>query len=438
VNENKGYFSGQLEMKKGALFKTGRVVIVLVMAMVIAAVLVTLKPEAERRVPVEKGQLVEVMPARAEKINMLIEAYGTVRPREALKIIAQVRGQIIDVDPTFEEGGFIRKGHLLIQIDPRDYQLEVERRQVQIQQVEAEIKRLHQEVRNLKIRIKIARSDTALANKEVVRLKRLVGKKVVAQSSVDRTEQKYLASFERLQGLKNQLALTGPQKEQLQAQLAMARVLLKEAHLALERTKVVAPFDGWVLEKTIEAGQHVNAGQYLGRIYYDGGLETEVNISVKDLKWFPAGLLDLTALKTDIIFDNDGDRYHWKGRVSRVKAQMEEKTRTLPVVVEIDESLDPAKNLNRQLLRPGIFVTVTIKGREVDNAYVLPRHVVHSGDVVYIVDAEYLKIKPVQVLRTFKDTVIISEGLEDGDLIVKSPLPSAMEGMRVRLKKGNS
>ncbi len=425
-------------MQKGAMFKTARVVIVLVAALVIAVLLVTLKPEAERRVPVEKGRLVEVMPAKAEKINMLIEAYGTVRPREALKIIAQVRGQIIAVDPSFEEGSFIRKGQLLIQIDPRDYELEVEHRQVQILQVQAEVKRLEQEVRNLKNRIKIARSDTALAKKEVVRIKRLAEKKVVSQSNFDRTEQKYLASFERLQGLKNQLALTGPQKEQLNAQLAMARVMLKEARLALERTKITAPFDGWVLEKTIETGQHVNAGQYLGRIYYAGQLETEVNISVKDLKWFPAGLRDLVSLETTITFENDGTRYHWKGRVTRVKAQMEEKTRTLPVVVEIDAPVDAAANPNSHLLRPGVFVTVSIKGREVENAYVLPRHVVHDEDMVYIVDADRLRIQPVRVLRAYKDKVVISKGLVDGDLIVKTPLPSAMEGMRVRLKENNS
>ena len=418
-------------MQKGAMFKTARVVIVLVAALVIAVLLVTLKPEAERRVPVEKGRLVEVMPAKAEKINMLIEAYGTV-------IIAQVRGQIIAVDPSFEEGSFIRKGQLLIQIDPRDYELEVEHRQVQILQVQAEVKRLEQEVRNLKNRIKIARSDTALAKKEVVRIKRLAEKKVVSQSNFDRTEQKYLASFERLQGLKNQLALTGPQKEQLNAQLAMARVMLKEARLALERTKITAPFDGWVLEKTIETGQHVNAGQYLGRIYYAGQLETEVNISVKDLKWFPAGLRDLVSLETTITFENDGTRYHWKGRVTRVKAQMEEKTRTLPVVVEIDAPVDAAANPNSHLLRPGVFVTVSIKGREVENAYVLPRHVVHDEDMVYIVDADRLRIQPVRVLRAYKDKVVISKGLVDGDLIVKTPLPSAMEGMRVRLKENNS
>ncbi len=434
----KGFFSGQADMKKGALFKTVRVVIVLVTALVIAVLLVTLKPEAERRVPVEKGRLVEVMPARAEKVNMLIEAYGTVRPRDALKIIAQVRGQIIAVDPTFEEGGFIHKGQVLIQIDPRDYELEVERRQVQILQVQAEIKRLDQEVRNLKTRIEIARSDTALAKKEMVRLRRLVEKKVVSQSNFDRTEQKYLASFERLQGLKNQLALTGPQKEQLNAQLALARVMLKEARLSLERTKIVAPFDGWVLEKTIETGQHVNAGQYLGRIYDAGGLETEVNIPVKDLKWFPAGLQDLASLETRVAFENDGVRHYWKGRVTRVKAQMEEKTRTLPVVVEIDGPVDTAANPNSHLLRPGMFVTVTIKGREVNHAYVLPRHMVHSGDVVYTMDGEHLKIKPVRVLRAFQDTVVISEGLADGDLIVKTPLPQAMEGMRIRLKENNS
>ena len=45
-----------------------------------------------------------------------------------------------------------------------------------------------------------------------------------------------------------------------------------------------------------------------------------------------------------------------------------------------------------------------------------------------------LKIKPVNILRTYKDSVIVSEGLSDGDLIIKTPLTAASDGMLVRVK----
>ena len=421
-------------MKKGAIFKTIRVFAVILVAIIIAMVLVTLRPEAERRIIEETGRLVEVFTAKAEKVQMYIEAYGTVEPREALKLVAEVRGQIVDISSSFKEGGFVKKGTRLIQIDPRTYKLEVQRRNVQIKQAEAEIKRLQQEVLNLQARIKIAKSDVSLAEGEYFRLKKLIDRKVIAQSTVDKAEQQYLASLQRLQTLENQLALTGPQKEQLLAQRDLTKVLFQEAQLDLERSGIIALFDGWVLEKTVEVGQHVNVGQNVGRIYSAGDLDIEVRIPVKDFKWFPADLNQDAAVEADIIFETDGARRTWNGRVSRIKAEMDDRTRTLPMIVEVDEASGPAENQGSLRLRPGMFVSVKIKGKTVDQAFVLPRYVVYPGNIVYTVEDNRLKIKPVNVLRAYKDSVIVSQGLAEGDQIIKTPLADATDGMLVRVK----
>jgi RND family efflux transporter MFP subunit len=421
-------------MKKGAFFKIIRVVIVLCVSLVFSILLVRLKPEAERQLPVDTGRLVEVMPVKAQQVSLYVEAYGTVRPRESLRLVAEVRGQIVDIDPSFEEGSFIRRGTTLIRIDPRNYQLAVNRRKVQIKQVEAEIKRLQQEVVNFEARIKIAESDVTLAKNEYSRLKQLIDRKVIAQSQLDKTEQAYLASLARLQTLENQLALTDPQYEQLIAQRDMNRVLLQEAKLDLERTGIMAPFDGWALEKAVEKRQHVNAGQYLGKIYNAGELEIEVRIPVKDFKWLPDSMDKNPSADADIIFTSGETQYIWKGRVTRIKAQMEEKTRTLPVIVEVDETLTVATTDGSLRLRPGMFVNVKIKGSEINPAYVLPRYVVYPENVVYTVQEDRIIIKPVNILRSYKETVIIDGGLSDGDLIIKSPISSASEGMRVRLQ----
>jgi RND family efflux transporter MFP subunit len=421
-------------MKKGAAFKTIRVFVVILAAIIIAAVLVILRPKAERRVVEDKGRLVEVFAARAQNVQMVIEAYGTVKPREELLLVAEVRGQIVATDATFEEGNFVTQGTRLIQIDPRTYELELQRRNVQIKQAQAELKRLEQEILNLQARIDIAKSDVSLAKADYFRLKKLIDRKVIAQSTLDKSEQQYLASLERLQALENQLALTGPQKEQLLAQRDMARVMFETAKLDLERSVIVAPFDGWVLAKTIEVGQHVTIGQSLGRIYSAGELEIEARIPVKDFKWLPAELNGGARIEADVIFDNQGARIIWNGYVTRVKAQMDDKTRTLPVIIEVDPTSNSGESKNPLRLRPGMFVTARIKGKEVSQAFVLPRYVVYPGDRVYTVDGDHLKIKSVEVLRAFKDSVIVSQGITDGEQVIKTPLSDATDGMLVRIK----
>jgi multidrug resistance efflux pump len=422
-------------MKKGVAFKTIRAVLVLGIAIIISVLLVRLSPKAERQIPVETGRLVEVMPVKAETLTMTVESFGTVEPREKLKLVAEVRGQIVDMHPSYREGGFVQQGSVLIEIDPRNYQLEVERRRVQVSQAQAELRRLQQEVVNLGASIKIARSDAALARKEVLRLKTLSGKKVVAQTTLDQAEQRYLGSLERLQSFENQLALTGPLKEQFEAQRDMAKVMLRQAELDLERSRIVAPFDAWILERIIEKGQHVNSGQLLGSIYRDAAFDLEVRIPVRDLKWLPTDINRGDPLLADVILTIDEKRYVWKGRVVRIKAHMEEKTRTLPVVVEVEEALASGSDRSLFPLRPGMFVMVKIKGKQIGRAFTLPRYVVYPGDVVYIFQDNRLKIKPVHILRSFKDSVIVDKGLSDGELIIKTPLSAATEDMRVRLKE---
>jgi RND family efflux transporter MFP subunit len=210
--------------------------------------------------------------------------------------------------------------------------------------------------------------------------------------------------------------------------------MFAEAKLDLERSAIVAPFDGWVLEKTIEVGQHVTIGQSMGRIYSAGELDIEVRIPVKDFKWLPAELNAAAGIEAEVIFENHDARQTWSGRVSRVKAEMDDKTRTLSVVIEVDAISDSGENRNALRLRPGMFVTVKIKGKDVEQAFVLPRHVVYPGDMVYAVEGDRLKIKSVNILRTYKDSVIVSQGLSDGDRIIKTPLAAATDGMLVRVK----
>ncbi|MBW2568989.1 MAG: efflux RND transporter periplasmic adaptor subunit [Deltaproteobacteria bacterium] len=420
-------------MKKGFMFKSMRVVVVLALSLTVAALLVTLRPKAKHQVKTETGRLVEIMSVKSEDLNMIIDGYGTVKPRETLKLAAEIKGQVFDVDSSFKEGSFIKKGAVLIKIDPRIYRLEVDRQKIQIEQTEAEIKKLRQEIKNFDASIKITKANAALARNDFERLKKLSIKNVVAQATLDQAEQRYLASLERLQGFENQLNLTGPLKERLEAQLDMGKVMLCQAKLDLEKTDIIAPFDGWVLIKDVEKGRYVNAGQYIGSVYSDGALDVEIRIPTKDIKWFVTDWKQDAMPDVEIIFRGNNSPHKWRGRVARIKAQVDEKTRTLPVVVEIDRNSIKDKTRGGVQLRPGTFVTALIKGKKIKQVFVLPRYVIHAGDMVYIMTDNRLKIRPVNILRKVRDSVYIDKGLSDGELVVKSPLSGVVDGMKVRI-----
>ena len=323
----------------------------------------------------------------------------------------------------------------MVTIDPRDYELAVRRAKAGIRQAQAGLDHLEQDVRNLNASLELARSDVKLALAEVQRLKKLAGKDMTSQSVLDKTDRQYLTSRERLQALENQLAVTGPERIRLQGQLEMAAVSLDQARLDLERCRIEAPFEAWVTDKAVESGQHVNAGQPVGSIYRAGAFDIEVKIPVGDLAWFPGGNASRTGLAVEVFFAGTDPPRIWQGRVARIKAALDQTTRTLPLIVEVDEpvaAVSTGSVISR--MQPGMFVTVRIQGRQVDNIHRLPRHLVHDDDTVFLAIDDQLHIRPVTILRRFKTVVLISDGLTDGDLVITTPVSDAVSGMRIRLK----
>jgi RND family efflux transporter MFP subunit len=336
--------------------------------------------------------------------------------------------------PDFIEGGFVKSGEVLLTIDPRDYELAVRRAKVGIRQAQAELDRLAQDILNLNASLKLARSDVDLALAEVNRYKRLAGKNMTSQSALDKANRQHLTSRERLQTLENQLAVTGPNRIRLESQLEMAKVAVEQAILDLERCQVDTPFDAWVTQKAVETGQHLAAGQSVGSLYRAGAFDIEVKIPMGDLVWFPDDVGSGEGLPVEVLFMETSTPRLWNGRLARVKAALDQTTRTLPVVVEVDEPAPEDSTTHAaDRLKPGMFVTVRIQGRQVENVHRLPRHLIHDGDTVYLAADNQLSVRPVTILRRFKQSVLISDGLSDGDLVVTSPLSGAVPGMKIRI-----
>ena len=424
-------------MTPGTRFKMLRVLLVLVISIGIAVLLVTLRPEAERR-PIENtGRLVETIPASAASIRMPVEAFGTVEPRELVKLVAQVRGQITDMHPMFKEGAEFPPGETLLTIDPRSYALEVDRRRVQIQQAVAELAQLDQEKKNLAARTRIARSDMKLADADYRRLKTLSEENVASPAQRDQARQRYLSSQERLQTLENQRALTPISRKRLQANLEMARVMLKQAMLDLDRSAITSSFHGWVMTKNVEIGEHVTNGAVLGTVYRDGAFDVAIRIPIADAKWLEFRSESGGAIRADIRLVGHEKMTNWTGRVSRTKASIDKTTRTLPLVVEIDtpdrsgRSGSPGEVPKRLL--PGMFVRVHLYGQQLENVFVLPRHVLRAGDVVYLATSGRLETREVEVVRRYRDRVIIGTGLDTGDQVIRTPLAGAVPGMKIRV-----
>jgi RND family efflux transporter MFP subunit len=344
--------------------------------------------------------LVKVQPVHQRDIPMVVQGYGTVQPKVQAEVVPQVSGKVVAINPHFKNGGFVGAGETLITIDPRDYELVVQRAEAEVARAEVEL-------------------DLEKAEAEVSR-----------------------QEWEQLNPGKeppSPLIVREPQIRQAQTRLAAAKAELATAELNLERTRVSLPFDGRVVSETVDLGQYVSTGQSIGKVYSIEAVEIEVPLEDRELEWFdipvnPVSLNGSSSVKTgskvEVRSQFAGGNHTWQGCVVRTTGEIDKTSRLVSVVVEVPE---PFKEANgRPPLVPGMFVELLIKGKTLEKTIPVPRDAIHEGNKVWVFENGRLHIQTLEIVRADQDFVYAISGLDDGATIVLSSLDTVTEGMKVR------
>ncbi len=393
---------------------------------------------------VDEGRLVRTVRLDKEEKTFWISGFGTVRPRNEIKVVAEVSGRVVRRSSGFRDGGFVKKGDFLFEIDPVDYKLFVVQRRAEIAQLEADIERLHQEEKNFRADLAIAERHFQVVQKELERNQRLRKQGVVSPGKLDISHQAVLRQERTVQAGRSSLALIGPQVAQKKASLEVTRSRLEEAFLDLKRTRISAPFDARVRDTKLEVGDYVREGNTVGSIYDSSVLEVPVSVPVEDARWVFRRVRDVASFprsqqeverffpSAKVLWSRFGQTFEWDGRVTLVGAGLDEATRAMTMVVEVPE---PYKNWvqgQHPPLTVGMFVRVTIKGITVPDVYVIPRSALRPRDQVFLFKDGKLDVRDVQILRKGENEVIIQNGLKKGERLILSAIPAAVPGMKLR------
>ena len=316
-----------------------------------------------------RGPLVETLDCPVGVVQITVDAQGSVRPAIEIDLVPQVSGVVVWKSPLLESGGYFRRGDLLAQIDPRDYELAV--------------KAADAELARALYSLEIARGEAHVARDEWERLTAAAG-----ADPADITEV-------------NPLVLHVPQLNVAEASLQAARARRDEARLRLERTKLRASFEGRVRQTSLDRGQYVQAGQPVARIYSIERAEVVVPVPDDELAWLelpnpPSGFSVPDPVQPDmdaglaVVRHGDGEtaerhagsgaevsvsgryggRHHeWSGRLARAEGEFDRQSRMVNLIVEVD---DPYATGSAPLTA-GMFVDVVIKGPPTRRESVLSR-----------------------------------------------------------------
>ena len=367
----------------------------------IAYVITSNPPESKRSKPSSKPQLVvEAQTIAKRDIALNLSSYGTVKPRTQSMLLPQVAGQINHISANFREGGFFEKGEVLVEIDSRDYQVE----------------------------IKIAQAS-------------LFSAKQALSEEQARVEQA-LQDWQRLGNSEQapDLVLRKPQLLAAQANVLSAEASLSKAELALERTKIVAPFSGRILTKFVDVGQVVSSNTQLAEIYAIDYVEVRLPIKNNDLPFInlPENNRynsELVSEQPEVIINSDiSVKQQWRGKIVRTEGAFDQNSQQLFVVAHID---DPYGINNDSVLpiKIGQYVSAKITGKPLQQVLIIPNKAIYQGSYVYLVKNNTLLRQEITIAWQNDSFALIKSGLNEGEKLVLTPLGQVNSGTIVSISK---
>lgn len=349
------------------------------------------------------AMLVDVTSADTGTFRPGIEVMGTVEPAQDVVLRPRVSGKIIDRAEEFTPGGFVEEDEKLLQLDESDFRNDLEQRQSEFRQARTDLK------------IEMGRQDVAREEYELLE--------------------------ENLSEKNRALVLREPQLEAARAQVESARAAIDQAQLELNRTSVEAPFDAQIIERNVNVGSQVSAGDNLARMV---GLDTywiETTMPLSDLRW-----LDVPDTPGEIGPKvRIRDRSAWSegeyrmGRLYKLVGELEDQARMARVLVSVDDPLAmDATNADSPPLIIGSYVETSIRGEKIKNVVRLNRDYVRNNDTVWVMEDGKLDIRNVDIVYKDEGYAYIRRGLSSSEKIVTTNLTTVVDGTPLRLQGNNS
>ena len=114
---------------------------------------------------------------------------------------------------------------------------------------------------------------------------------------------------------------------------------------------------------------------------------------------------------------------------------LEDETRLAQVLITVKDplSLKP-ENSKMPKLIIGAILKVDIIGKDIQNAFRLERKYVRNNDSAWVNEDGKLKIKKLKIVLRDAKYAYVTEGLNDGDKVIKTNLSRVVDGARLRLE----
>jgi membrane fusion protein (multidrug efflux system) len=259
----------------------------------------------------------------------------------------------------------------------------------------------------------------------------ITGEEVRLTAGTEATEARYQTArrdYESKKKLYDEGLLSEQEFRQVEATLADAKVAWERSRLTETRSRLVTPISGVILRLArdeqglpLADGQLIVQGFTVAQIAPTDQLVADVDIVGPDVSRIREGL-------PARIRHHAWEDRRFDGKVIRLAPTLDSLTRTLRAEVAVDNA--------ERLLRPGMFVEVTMISERREEVAVVPREAVTERGgrkVVFVLKGQRVERREVALGLGDDEIVEIRQGVEAGERVVVRGIETLTDGTRVRV-----
>lgn len=355
---------------------------------------------------------VKVVAAQKGDLIIKLRSPGEAVTDRKIVMKAEVAGIIKNLN--VEEGKHVRNGDLLIKLDDKPYQLELEKREALRLKYLSE---LFLEKKFGEPEKKISNSEKDKINKakeEYEKAQHLYTKGLISKEEFERAKRNY--EFVLIEA--------GGKKEEIRAsQLTQAEVDVKKAQMELEKTKIKAPFSGIITDIKVSPYEHVMSGRELFTLVNINRIKVEARVLESEI-----GKMKVDRA-VDLRFSAYPERI-FKGKVKAISPIVNPEDKTCKVIIDVANP--------KEEIKPGMHAEVEIAAEIHRDRLLIPQEavLVRGGrKLTFVVEKGFAKWRYIEVGLENEDYAEVLDGVKEGEEVIIEGHFTLAHDARVRVVK---
>lgn len=385
------------------------------------------KPEIPPRTPQERSWTVLATQAKPQPLSPQIELYAEIESPRQVTLRSSLAADVAAVDAL--EGSRFSKGDLLIQLDTREIDFQIQQQRAQLDSLKAQLDTQMLQFETNKKALDVEREMYRIAERSLSRQSDLSSRNLASREQQDSAEMNLAQRRLNLVSREQAIANHPNQVNQLKASIAQAQAQLASLELDRSRAEVRAPFDGRMSNLSISTGDRVRNGDALARIYPTSSLEVRAQLPTRVLPLIKRSDDKVPHLTASVQLDGR----EMQLELDRLSAEVAAGSAGVDAMFRfVDTSFAP---------EPGRTLSLKLNLPVIDKLIPLPPVALYGTDRVYRVNDSRLEAVKVQHYgdRLADDgqpqVLVLSDALSAGDQIITTQLPNAVSGMLVEVRQ---